>query len=282
MKKNSTNKINRNKMSTIIVIFIIVIIVIVFAVSGKSSNSTENKSYSSTGNSLHLEDKKNEIEEEMINISVQGLVSIEMSDDEKRDVFYQSLEFFYKNFPYDNSKYLEEIATRAYRYEIENFTNDENLRLRISERYQLFLTCSKVKKLEDYGFTDLMIFSNYYRNNFNAESPDFQKNEIRKNFVKIATECLVSIEISEDEKENVFNNVIDNIRKFFPEKITQTLEEIAKSSFEFQLENYDKEELNDLIKVRYNKFIKAKRPLVFDDYGFSEIRKFSDIYRSKV
>jgi len=82
----------------------------------------------------------------MINVGVQALTSTGMNDFEKDDLLNQAISSFTEHFPDRLHICLEEMASLAYKYEIENFKKDEDLNLKISESYQKFLKNNNKQK----------------------------------------------------------------------------------------------------------------------------------------
>lgn len=268
-----------------ITIIIVIVIIISIAIILSNNRSTEKTivvnttfSYEDT-NSL----RKKEIRDEMINMGVQSITSIEMSSEEKFDLHFQVEQFFFQNYSNDFEVYFKEIAHKSYLYEIENFTLCKDLSLRIKERYELFLENNKGSKNEDFDYTELMIFSNYYRDNYNPNSPEYKANEICKSYIEIGSNCLTSLEFTESEKDKLFSELTENIVEYFPDKYDQTFDKIADESYKIQIENYQNNfELYSALVERYKTYQKATRPLKFDDYGFEDIKHFCEKYKESI
>jgi hypothetical protein len=228
---------------------------------------------------IATDDSKSRIEElrlEMISICVKAITSIEMSDTEKYNILEQGKEFFVENFKDSYFICCEEVSKNAFELEIDTFKLDENLRLRISERYQQFLLKPIKKNDSDFGFDDLIMFSGLYSELYNEESNSYKLNQVRIEMVNIAIATLTSHELSIEEKNDLFQDSLDGIRKSFPDSITKCLEEIAEGSYLYCIENYDKT-LTDEFRDKFTRYKKAKRPLSFNDYGFDNIKSFAEM-----
>lgn len=267
-------------MEGIVVIIVVVFILLVIVFS--SLKKTDGASTSSNQSDLEaLEEKKERIRLEMVEIGVKALTSIEMSDSEKLSLLSDAKQFFIENFTDNYLDSFEEIASNAFKYEIDNFKNDNDLRLKISERYQKFLNAQNKKSDKDFAFQDLITFSSYYRDNHNAESQQYKMNELRLEMIRISAESLVSLELSLDEKESMFETFQNDVREFFPNRITECYEDLATRCYQYEIDHFtiDKS-LNENIKHRYTEFKKAKRPITFSDYGFEDIQDFASQYKA--
>ena len=263
-------------MEVFIIVAIITIIAILFvrSVSKQVAIESENK------NQLSEEEKQDERERlriKMIGIGVGALTSTEMNDSEKDSLLTDAKEFFVEHFPDTCLTCFQEMATQAYKIEIENFKDDKDLRLRISERYQKYLKTPVKEKEKDFGFTDILFFSSFYRDNYNPESNAFKMNEIRKDMIRIVIESLVSTILTPVERATMLDNLLNDLQESFPNAITESLEEMASKSYQFELDNFTNDSnLNNSIKDRYQKYQKTKKPIAFSEYGFEDIQDFAE------
>jgi len=263
----------------IYIVIIVIVIIVIVVIANNSSNSPESNNSENKLSHSDIEEKKEELRQKMIEIGVQALTSIDMSDNEKDQLFNEALVFFKENFIDIFDFCLEDMATKAYKEEIEKFSTDENLKLRIAERYQKYLKQDKPLRFDDFGFDDIKNYSSYYRNTYNEDSNEYKKEKNRKNFIEIASNTLLSTEITSTERQSLFKDLMNSFQEYFPDCITKCLEETADITYRNAIVKFTlNEDLNTKIIVRYNQYLKAKKPLQFSEYGFSEIQDFSNAY----
>lgn len=106
-----------------------------------------------------------------------------------------------------------------------------------------------------------------------------ENKELGEKTINIGVKAVCSTEMSPAEKEDILVQVIESIRENFPEENEDMMYQLAKRSYEFQIENFtENQKLNELIRIKYEIFNRSwSSGDVNDlgDYGFIDLLDYS-------
>jgi len=122
--------------------------------------------------------KMKSIRNELIGVGVKTLCSTELLNDEKIKLINQIIDTLEESGSVHED--LFQIAKQSFEYQIENFTNNQDLNKKIKERYNKFNQQESFQKTDDYAIAELILYSNTERessNNVKIKTTTYSTNE---------------------------------------------------------------------------------------------------------
>lgn len=102
--------------------------------------------------------------------------------------------------------------------------------------------------------------------------------EHRHKTIAVGVETLCSIDMTIAKKNELFNEIIDILKDNPSESINNSLFEISKQAYEYQIANFtDNTKLNETIKIRYEQFKQLESNDDIEEFGITDLITFSDL-----
>lgn len=146
------------------IIFIIIAVVVVIAIlASRNKQTTTSTSESSTDKYIsimkdELNEKKNELLQEMVQIGVDALTSLEMTKDEKEDIIGQTIDFIRENAQNqeEEKELVFQIMQESYAALLDKFSFNESFCAELSNKFENFEKGIRNNTLETYGWSELI------------------------------------------------------------------------------------------------------------------------------
>src|SRR5690554_279624 len=102
--------------------------------------------------------------------------------------------------------------------------------------------------------------------------------EHRQKTIAVGVETLCSTEMTISKKNELFNEIIDILKDNPSDSINNSLFEISKQAYEYQIANFtDNTKLNETIKIRYEQFKQLESNDDIEEFGITDLITFSDL-----